>query len=812
MLTKGQHRMLSLFIISLWLIGYLVIWQGHRRGRWSGPYHRDVASLGVLALAALGFFWRIIWGGSWMPADGGDLASFLYPTYRFTAESFRQGIIPLWNPHLYGGAPFIGDIQAGLFYPVNVLAFFLARPLTYLTMEWLSIFHFWWAGTGMYLLLRLNRWREGEAQLSRWASLAGALAFMFSDGFLTHFGNLNLIAVASWLPWVFWAYLRGVGEQRLEIRWAVVAGVLLAVATLAGHAQVTLFIALALGLYTVLETYLALRRGASGQATSSIVSLLPRRLVYLFTCCLVAVLLSAVVLLPALELTRHSARAGWDYQQTVGYSLSPAQWIGLLIPGFFGRGPQFHWGLWPRVEVGYLGVLPLILALLAMMRGRPRRVWALLGLAVITFLIALGIYSLPHGWLTRLVPGFGQFRAPARLVLVMDFGLAALAALGLDALLRSRGDEGAAFRRVFRLTAWAAGATCAVGLPLAYFALITGQDRTPEVFSRISVATIAVAIFAALLLASLALLAARRYGWAGPRILGLLAVVLIFLDLASTGAYNDLGATDPTGAFEHPEIVSFLRNDGDRFRIDARTGIDQLWQPDVAMLHGLDDVWGVVNPLVLADYERYWEGMGSRSSPLYDLLNARYVIARKDVALDWDKFELAFDGDPELNVYRNRSVLPRAFLVHQAVGVPDHEAAWAAVHAPGFDPATEVVVEGEAPLLAPAAGPEAAEIVAYGPNEIVVEVEASAPGVLVLSEVFYPGWRVMEEGEGPGTVQRVNYAFRAAAVEPGTARLRFVYAPLSYRLGAVISGVTALALLAGVVWLWRRQVSGKAGE
>jgi len=812
MLTKGQHRMFFLFLVLLWLIGYLVTWLGYRRGRWTTPYHWDMASLGALALAALGFFWRIIWGGSWMPADGGDLASFLYPTYRFTAQSFRQGIIPLWNPHLYGGAPFIGDIQAGLLYPVNVLAFFLARPLTYPTMEWLSIFHFWWAGAGMYLLLRLNRWREGEAQLSRWASLAGALAFMFSDGFLTHFGNLNLIAVASWLPWVFWAYLRGIGDQRLEIRWAVVAGVLLAGATLAGHAQVTLFIALALGLYTVLETYLALRQGASGQATSSFVSLLSRRLVYLFTCCLVAVLLAAVVLLPALELTRHSARAAWDYQQTVGYSLSPAQWIGLLIPGFFGRGPQFHWGLWPRVEVGYLGVLPLILALLAMMRGRPRRVWALLGLAVVTFLIALGIYSLPHGWLTRLVPGFGQFRAPARLVLVMDFGLAALAALGLDALLRSRGDEGAAFRRVFRLTAWAAGATCAVGLPLAYFALITGQDRSPEVFSRISVATIAVAIFAALLLASLALLAARRYGWAGPRILGLLAVVLIFFDLASTGAYNDLGQTDPTGAFEHPEIVSFLRNDSDRFRIDARTGIDQLWQPDAAILHGLDDVWGVVNPLVLADYERYWEGVGSRSSLLYDLLNARYVIARKDVALDWDKFEMAFDGDPELNVYRNRSALPRAFLVHQAVGVPDHEAAWAAVHAPGFDPATEVVVEGEAPLLAPAVGPEEVEIVTYGPNEIVVEVEASAPGVLVLSEVFYPGWRVMEEGGGQGTVQRVNYAFRAAAVEPGTARLRFVYAPPSYRLGAVISGVTALALLSGAVWLWRRQVSGRAGE
>jgi len=782
--------MLLLFIITLlWLAAYLVTWQGHRRGRWPAAYHRDVASLGALALAALGFFWRIIWGGSWMPADGGDLASFLYPTYHFAAQSFRQGVIPLWNPHLYGGAPFIGDIQAGLFYPFNLLCFFLARPLSYRTMEWLSIFHFWWAGVGMYVFLRSQAGgfgvRVSGFRLSRWACLAGALAFMFSDGFLTHFGNLNLIAVASWLPWVFWAYVRGIKKDKLDIRWAIVAGALLGVATLAGHAQITLFILLALALYSAFWLYLKWgERGSTGLATGLPASRFPnlpiyqstnlpvyqftRLPVYLLTCCLVAFLLAAIVLLPGLELTRHTARATWDYQQTVGYSLSPAQWIGLLIPGFLGRGPQFHWGLWPRVEVGYLGVLPLILALLAVMRGRPRAMWTLLGLAVTTFLIALGIYSQPHGWLATLVPGFGQFRAPARLVLVMDFGLAALAALGLDALLRPWDDEGAAFKRVYRLTAWAAGATCAVGLPLIYFALLMGQDKSPEVFLRISVATIAVAIFAALLLSSLALLAARRYGWAGSRTLGLLAVALIFLDLASTGAYNDLGASDPTRTFEHPEIVSFLRKDGDRFRIDARTGIKQLWQPDTALVHGLDDVWGVVNPLVLADYERYWEGMGSRSSPLYDFLNARYVIARKDVVLDWDKFELAFDGDPQLNVYRNRRALPRAFLVHQAIAVPDHEAAWAAVHAPDFDPATTVVVEGEAAPLAPATRTERAEIVAYGPNEIVVEVEASAPGYLVLSEVFYPGWRAFEEGGGKLRLQRANYTFRAVAVEPGT--------------------------------------------
>ncbi|MEW5961673.1 MAG: hypothetical protein AB1801_28480, partial [Chloroflexota bacterium] len=81
-----------------------------------------IAAAGGLALATVGFFWQILLTpNAWMPAGGGDLAPFLYPNYRFAAEQLRQGTIPLWNPHLYSGVPFAADIQAGLFYPINLL-------------------------------------------------------------------------------------------------------------------------------------------------------------------------------------------------------------------------------------------------------------------------------------------------------------------------------------------------------------------------------------------------------------------------------------------------------------------------------------------------------------------------------------------------------------------------------------------------------------------------------------------------------------------------------------------------------------------
>ena len=73
-------------------------WLAFHRGGLKSPWHLDVVALGLLALATLGFFWRVVSGQNWMPADGGDLVSFLFPTYRFAAATLRDGAWPLWNP------------------------------------------------------------------------------------------------------------------------------------------------------------------------------------------------------------------------------------------------------------------------------------------------------------------------------------------------------------------------------------------------------------------------------------------------------------------------------------------------------------------------------------------------------------------------------------------------------------------------------------------------------------------------------------------------------------------------------------------
>lgn len=83
-------------IALVWLAAFVTLWYLHRRHRFEHDYHNDLLALGVLALATAGFFWRLLFTpGVWMLA-GGALASFLFPLFRFPAQSLQSGRLPLW--------------------------------------------------------------------------------------------------------------------------------------------------------------------------------------------------------------------------------------------------------------------------------------------------------------------------------------------------------------------------------------------------------------------------------------------------------------------------------------------------------------------------------------------------------------------------------------------------------------------------------------------------------------------------------------------------------------------------------------------
>ncbi len=806
---------IGLLILLLWAGAFARLTFRRDERRW------DLLGAALLAGMFAAYFGRTIGGAAFRPADGGDLVSFLFPIYRFAARSLSQGELPLWNPHLYGGAPFITDIQAGFLYPPNLLLFLLNPAFDYRWMQLLSIGHLWWAGLGAYVLAR-------TLGCSPPSALLAGLAFGLCDILFIHLGNLNLVAVLSWSGWILAACHRSLTRRSLP--WAGVAAALFAIANYAGHAQSSYFLGLAVGIYSfgVLAVQYWRMHSQSSHATALRQAL--AGLQYPAVVFVLAALLSAPVILPSFEMLPYTERGQFEYRETVSYSLAPGPaFIGLLTPGFFGRGPWDYWGSWDRVELPYAGLVTLLLAAGAFLLPMPekrRRLPPLLALALFGFVVALGGNTPVHGWLTQILPVYGSFRAPARIIVLWALALSVLAAFGMDALLAGKtgGKEHplpshtTSYLSVIRV---GGPAVLLVLIPLI-FVVTRVLDGDPVALQRAFMAGGALLLAAVVWLVLWLLLEMYRHKRLAVNTVGGLLLLLLLLELFVAGANIDISSDDPSSSFTQPEIIAYLQGQADDngaadrdaahsapahyglapFRIDVRTGIYDLWQPNAAALLGLQDVWGIYNPLVLTHWQGLWDNNPGRHTRIYDMYNVRFVIVRDGTPLD-DQYTLAYDAPGPLAVYENPDPLPRAWLVPAAQLLPDEEAVLAALKQPSFEPMQAVVLaqrhdNPSVPATAggadPSSMPGPVSVLAYSPNEIVLAAHAERPGYLVLSEVWFPGWLATVNGE-PTPVWRANYTFRALPVPPGDLEIRLWYAPESWQRGLALFGVGFLLLV-----------------
>jgi hypothetical protein len=421
-----------------------------------------------------------------------------------------------------------------------------------------------------------------------------------------------------------------------------------------------------------------------------------------------------------------------------------------------------------------------------------------IGLALVALLLALGGSSVLHGWLYAIAPGFGQLRAPARFILLLDFALAGLAAFGLQQLLQPLTDQAKQhLMPLLRLLTWGLGGLIVVAVPLSYYALLVTQDRNPVIFERAGGAATGVMTFALFATVGVLFLHLINNSWLREKHIGITAILILMLDLFTLGANVDVGHTDPTVGFDHPAAIAFLQNDPGLFRTEVTTDVWHLWQPNTGLLHGWDDVWGLYNPLTLADPTLYWSGAPPRSSGRYNFLGVKYIIAGKGGAPADGNIVPVFNDDPGINIYLNQEALARVLFVGQASVVPDHDAAWQAIRATDFDPAGTVILEGGRPLTTHPTSHLA--ILQYDLHLVTLTVETDQPGYLVLADAFYPGWQATVDGQA-ASIERANYAFRAVYVPAGSHTVQFIFDPLIWWVGLVVSGLTLLGLLGW--WGW----------
>jgi hypothetical protein len=180
------------------------------------------------------------------------------------------------------------------------------------------------------------------------------------------------------------------------------------------------------------------------------------------------------------------------------------------------------------------------------------------------------------------------------------------------------------------------------------------------------------------------------------------------------------------------------------------------------------------------------------------LLNGQYLAAA--FALDLPGLALRWQGENTW-LYENEHTLPHGFVVHQTEPVT-HQEVWDKLDT--LDPSHVALVENDRRLDG-SREPSPARIVETSPNRLVVETDLGAPGLLVLSEIWYPGWKAYDNGE-PIPILRTNAILRGVYLDAGSHSIEFGYNPRSVRAGLVISGLAALGLLIALAWAIKRGV------
>ena len=715
-----------------------------------------------------------------------DLGSQFIYWRAFTAQQLRQGHLPLWNPHVFSGMPYLGWGQTAVLYPTNWLDLLLPLPRS---INFGIALHVFLAGLFTYL------WgiRRGLNPIA--AVLAGAL-FMFSGAYFLHVyaGHLSLLCAIAWTPLVFASADEWTRTRRW--RWVAVGMAAIALQIFAGDFQACFYTAIAAGLLVLFGLF---------QSAHRITVLLGFLAMYAG-----AAALGAVQLLTSIQASAESIRAGGvTYEFASMVSFAPENLLTLVAPGLFGNRINLpYWGPWNWWEMClFIGVSGLALAVYGAVCGRRELRRSLAPLLAIMLVLALGANTPLFKLLYHCVPGFDRFRANAKFIIEASLFLVMLAGVGLDRLLHN--PAGAKWLAVCAVVA---AIVVGIGARQLHAAAVSPQPATwwsraiqavnvaqesylpPETYADPSFPSRA-AVFASrcLLVAAAKLLILtglvlfiKTSRWVVYTV-ALMAVAEVFVFGRTSRPTFDLSYT------EAPKLKAFLDQRPGDYRIFYQP------MPNVAMWLDKEDVWGYA-PLTTKRYTEFMaftqgqpvEGVDQyvrflTMHPLYAMLRWQYAfLADKD----------------NKRIMTETMILPRLQLFQEYTVVSGRDKIFQAMDSPSFDPRRQVILESPPqPAPQPFAEKGTVALLDSSANQLTVEANVPHPAILLITDAYSNGWRARPL---PGSAQRTydllpaNYVLRAIPLSQGHHLIRIEYAPLGFLVGRWI---TALSLAVFVIAL-----------
>jgi hypothetical protein len=789
----------------------------------------DLICIALLYVLTLALFRGIIFDNAAFSVESDTAASESYARAGDQLEKAEQ-VDVIWMPYFFSGMPTFGNV-AFIPHNVNYLQAVVERTLNllYLNGKWTwMVVYYLLAGTFMFLLMR-------RLSFTRASALLGSLIIMLSPHFvsLASEGHGTKLQAISYLPLIF-LLTHYLFEKRTILAFGLMTaatGTLL----LTNHMQIVYYVLIVVGLYLVYNIVLDAR---SAPKLAVVKTLLLVGALVLGLC------ISSYIYLSVYEYSHFSIRGGgtagasgglaWDY--ATNWSWHPQEFLTLLIPGFFGMSSPTYWGTMPLSNAPiYVGVVAVLLTIVVLLYRRTRLVWFFSILAVLVFMVSFGkhfpvLYQLMFDYL----PFFNKFRAPSMILQILPFIAAFLAGAGLDFLLDRENIPTAEHlsQRLLILAAVFAGILMLLALAkttlfnslsgsmlqqeneIAMYRQQYGEQATQIMaqlkqmrFDMLWKDLVKFVILVAVTLTLISFYLKRKVSLTlfAAGILCITAADLIIV--IQKGNYI---SPKPQQALEAKLIpdasTTFLMKQPGLFRIFP---LGELFMDNSYAYHSIQSIGGY-SPAKLKIYQTLLDSClyhgADPSFPLnmniVNMLNAEYVLAQG--RLPDDRFTLVNVDDAKRTLtYRNPAVLPRAFFVKDVKYAANQTEVFRTLNSASFDAGKTAILEGAPPLQVGAPDSASAQVTEFKSRHIAVKAYASAPSLMVLSEVYYPaGWKAYVDGtETP--IYRTNSILRSVVVPAGTHDLVFEFDPPMYRAGYLTTNIAwIIALLCVVLGLW----------
>lgn len=717
-----------------------------------------------------------------------DVFRQTYPFRTLAIDIMKNFQLPLWNPYNGSGMPLLATINTGFLDPFNLIFFFIPYYLAwgiYITLQPLLI------GISTYLFCR-------KISLGNKSSIFSAVSFMLSGVIVVRLVYVMFGLAFAMLPFILYLLESYLQNKKTKLIFLLPICIFsLIVSTVPQISFYIIFLAF---------LYLTYRIVAFKNQEFKI-----RNVLFLTFLSLIGIGLSSIQLLPTYELFQNASINKETSQFIFQHYLMPIQHlVTILIPNYFGSPSTYnYWGYADYIETAtYVGLIPCFFALLGILKRISDDRFRIRFFFLLTLIasLLLSTDSFFTRWLYAYPIPIISTGVPTRIFLISVFSITILAGFGfeflvkkeisikkflLNALIFSFPVLIIAFATIF---AYIANTVCPPG-PIIHCRIISVRNLSIEI----------VGMGIVIILSFLALLKTRKASFFPFIIIAIVCVIGIY----NTSKFLPFSGKEtflPENSLM--KIIQEKTKDGRVFglgeaniKTDFATNFKfydpQYYHPLYIKRYGelvgyansgiLDSALARSDVEITNDLQPTNNDLEQKRNRLFNFLSVKYLIFKKNAIQNLNENNI-FWQDNNWIIFKNPSVLPRAYFVENFEVIKDKKQILTQMFSSTFNFTNSVILEESPNFDKNNLNNATSKIkqISYTPNNSLFETNTSDNSLLILTDNYYPGWKAYVDGRET-KIYRANYTFRALVVPSGIHTVKFSYEPDSVKIGIAIS-------------------------